>query len=194
MKYIHLEDGFVDVEVALDKNLVGVTFDDLYAGKYVLLNEKQLAFLDNNPGITPVEAFLMVCSPSKEEIFNKRKADKYYQIYKYDISEAVNVFFVNGSPMWLNRATRASLFTTIAAYKAANKTEITLWTAGSNPVPMTLDLGVFEGLLLALEVYAKECYDNTSEHKANVSNIETIEELVAYNHTAGYPEPLRVEL
>jgi len=61
-------------------------------------------------------------------------------------------------------------------------------------MPITLTLTSFESLLMSLEIYAKECYDKTSEHKANISKIETIEELVAYDHTLGYPEKLRVQI
>lgn len=195
MKYIHLQDGFVDSkEKTIESSQTGVTLDDYYSGKYVPLNDKQLAFLESNPNISPIEAFLMVTTPSQEEIFQQRKRDKIYQIYRYDQSEAVNVFFVNNTPMWLSRSARASLYTTLNAYKANNKELITLWTSGASPIPITLNLTVFESLLMSLEIYAKECYDKTSEHKANISKIETIEELVAYDHTSGYPEKLRVQI
>lgn len=195
MKYIHLQDGFVDSkEKTIESNQIGVTLDDYYSGKYVPLNEKQMVFLESNPDISPIEAFLMVTTPSQEEIFQQRKRDKIYQIYRYDQSEAVNVFFVNNTPMWLSRSARASLYTTLNAYKVNNKEQITLWTSGASPIPMTLNLTVFESLLMSLEIYAKECYDKTSEHKANVSRIETIEELVAYDHTFGYPEKLSVQI
>lgn len=195
MKYIHLQDGFVDSkEKTIESNQTGVTLDDYYSGKYVPLNDKQLAFLESNSNISPIEAFLMVTTPSQEEIFQQRKRDKIYQIYRYDQSEAVNVFFVNDTPMWLSRSARASLYTTLNAYKANSKEQITLWTSGASPIPITLNLTVFESLLMSLEIYAKECYDKTSEHKANVSRIETIEELIAYDHTLGYPDKLRVQI
>lgn len=190
MIYIHLQEGFIEVQQAFESSLTGVTLDEYYSGKYVPLNENQIAFLKNNPGIAPPEAYLMVTSPSIEEIFIHRKKERMFQIFRYDQSEAVNVFFVNSSPMWLSRSARASLFTTLAAYKANNRTSITLWSLGVNPYPITLSVESFENLLLSLEMYAKECYDRTAEHKANVSRIETIEELMDYNHTQGYPQPL----
>ena len=191
MKYIHLQEGFVDSQNAKEKEVTGITLNDYYDGKYVPLNDMQLSFLESNPYVTPVEAFLMVTSPSQEEIFNRRKSDKLFQIYRYDLSEAVNVFFVNNAPMWLNRSARASLFTTLAAYKANNKISITLWSASPNPIPITLSIENFEILLMDIEMYAKECYDKTAVHKMNVSMIESIEELIAYDHTQGYPEPLK---
>lgn len=194
MKYIHIELQFIETNEVIPQGQLGITLEDYFNGKYVPLNEKQSAFLESHPEITPVEAFLMVTSPSQEEIFQQRKRDKLYQVFKYDHSEAVNVFFVNEVPLWLNKNSRASLFTTLAAYKTANKEVITLWTSGNNPMPITLTLSSFESLLMSLEIYAKECYDKTSEHKANISKIETIEELVAYDHTLGYPEKLRVQI
>lgn len=45
-------------------------------------------------------------------------------------------------------------------------------------------------MLYALEVYASECYDNTQAHLANVDKIETLDAVLEYNYTVGYPDKL----
>lgn len=46
-------------------------------------------------------------------------------------------------------------------------------------------------MLYAIEIYASACYDNTQYHLSEVSKLETIEEIDAYDYTSGYPEKLQ---
>ena len=43
-------------------------------------------------------------------------------------------------------------------------------------------------MLIDLELYASQCFDNTHRHLYNVKQLTTIEEIEAYDHTLGYPE------
>ena len=45
-------------------------------------------------------------------------------------------------------------------------------------------------MLIALELYASECYDNTQRHLAEVAKLDTIEAVNAYDYTTGYPSKL----
>ena len=45
-------------------------------------------------------------------------------------------------------------------------------------------------MLSALELYALECYNVTAAHKAAVSALESVEDIVAYDYTENYPEKL----
>jgi len=117
---------------------------------------------------------------------------KIKEIEAYDKSASVNGFYINGISMWLDRNTRTSLMTTIAAYKAYSQNEITLWTEGSNPTPISLSLTDLESLLISLEMYAKGCFDTTAEHKANVQLLTTIQEVEDYDFLEGYPEKLNI--
>jgi hypothetical protein len=45
-------------------------------------------------------------------------------------------------------------------------------------------------MLSALEVYAIDCYNKTTDHIYNVNNLTTIEEIRAYDYRVGYPEKL----
>lgn len=67
------------------------------------------------------------------------------------------------------------------------KENTTLWYNG---ISFTLPLNTAIQMLYALEVYASECYDNTQEHLANVDKMETLDAVLEYNYTVGYPDKL----
>lgn len=125
--------------------------------------------------------------PTEEDIFNEAKKELISNIEYYDSSSDVNMFFIQGLPVWLDKATRAGLKLRFEAEIAMGKTETALWY-GSLQFPLPLDTAI--QMLYAIEVYASECYDNTQAHLANVNAIDNLEELQNYDYTSGYPEKL----
>lgn len=109
------------------------------------------------------------------------------RISSYDKSDAVNEFSYDGVPMWLDKETRNGLLMRFNAEKAAGKEETTLWY-GTVSFSLTPDNGIL--MVNALELYASACYDKTSEHKATVAALDVIEDVLAYDYTAGYPDKL----
>ena len=49
-------------------------------------------------------------------------------------------------------------------------------------------------LLSALEMYALECFNVTAAHKKAVAEMSTVEEVLAYDYTAGYPKILEMSV
>ena len=45
-------------------------------------------------------------------------------------------------------------------------------------------------MLYSLEVYASQCYDNTQRHIANISRMQSVEEIKEYDYRTDYPQPL----
>ena len=125
--------------------------------------------------------------PTEEDIFNEAKKELISNIEYYDSSSDVNMFFIQGLPVWLDKATRAGLKLRFEAEIAMGKTETALWY-GNLQFPLPLDTAI--QMLYAIEVYASECYDNTQAHLANVNVIDNLEELQNYDYTSGYPEKL----
>lgn len=115
------------------------------------------------------------------------KARKTDEILAYDSSSAVNEFSIGGVPMWLDKATRAGLLLRFEAEGKAGRTETTLWNNGQ---PYTLPLETAQQMLIALELYASECYDNTQRHIAEVQKLESKEAVESYDYTTGYPQKL----
>ena len=113
------------------------------------------------------------------------------QIDKYDTSPSVNGFMLNGQRVWLNKDTRVGLMNSTQIAKAMGKKTTTLWFGGMQ-IEVNCDKAI--GLLSALEMYALECFNVTAAHKKAVAELNTVEEVLGYDYTKGYPEQLKMEV
>lgn len=125
--------------------------------------------------------------PSDEEKLQNAKIEKLRQIEEYDASDNVNQFTIQGSPMWLDHNTRQQLKTSIEAYAAMGNETVSKWFGG---IEFTFSVSQWLQMLVALEVYASEALNVTEHHKAIVSSLTTIQEVMDYNYTEDYPEKL----
>lgn len=129
------------------------------------------------------EYIIPVYEPTIED-YRKRKKD---EILRYDSSDEVNAFYMQGQRMWLDKATRAGLMLRLQAEQSMGKETTTLWY-GSHQFELPM-ANAFQ-MLYALELYASQCYDNTQRHLAAVDALESKEEIEAYDYRTGYPEEL----
>ena len=113
------------------------------------------------------------------------------EIEKHDPSPAVNGFMLNGQRVWLNKDTRVGLMNSTSIAKAMGKKTTTLWFGGMQ-IEVNCDKAI--GLLSALEMYALECFNVTAAHKKAVAELNTVEEVLGYDYTKGYPEQLKMEV
>ena len=113
------------------------------------------------------------------------------QIDKYDTSPSVNGFMLNGLRVWLNKDTRVGLMNSTQIAKAMGKKTTTLWFGGMQ-IEVNCDKAI--QLLSALEMYALECFNVTAAHKKAVAELNTVEEVLGYDYTKGYPEQLKMEV
>lgn len=113
------------------------------------------------------------------------------QIDKYDTSPSVNGFMLNGLRVWLNKDTRVGLMNSTQIAKAMGKTTTTLWFGGMQ-IEVNCDKAIV--LLSALEMYALECFNVTAAHKKAVAELNTVEDVLGYDYTQGYPEQLKMEV
>ena len=118
------------------------------------------------------------------EDYRKRKKD---EILRYDSSDEVNAFYMQGQRMWLDKATRAGLMLRLQAEQSMGKETTTLWY-GSHQFELPM-ANAFQ-MLYALELYASQCYDNTQRHLAAVAALESKDEIDAHDYRTGYPEEL----
>lgn len=113
------------------------------------------------------------------------------EIEAYDTSSTVNGFVLNGTVVWLDKATRVGLMNSTSITKAMGQPTTTLWL-GESKMEVPCDTAI--QLLSALEMYALECFNVTAAHKKAVSELTTIEEVEKYDITAGYPAQLKMEV
>lgn len=125
-----------------------------------------------------------------EQQLAEAKDAKIAEITAYDKSDAVNQFYLNGTPCWLDRDTRVSLMNSTTITRDAGQENTVLWLNGK---PLTIPCDTAIELLSRLEMYALKCYNKTAEHKANVQALTTAEQVKAYDYTTGYPEKLQLK-
>ena len=113
------------------------------------------------------------------------------EIEKHDTSSAVNGFILNGERVWLDKATRVGLMNSTTIAKAMGQPTTTLWL-GDSKLVVECDKAI--QLLSALEMYALECFNVTAVHKKAVAEMSTVESVLAYDYTAGYPEMLEMRI
>lgn len=113
------------------------------------------------------------------------------EIEKHDKSSAVNGFILNGQHVWLDKATRVGLMNSTQIAKAMGKTTTSLWFGGMQ-IEVNCDKAI--QLLSALEMYALECFNVTAAHKKAVAELNTVEEVLGYDYTKGYPEMLEMRI
>ena len=112
-------------------------------------------------------------------------------ITAYDASDKVNSFVLNEAPVWLDKATRVGLMNSTTIAKSMGSETTTLWL-GEVKLEVECDKAI--QLLSALEMYALECFNVTAAHKKAVSVLESVEEVLVYDYTSGYPDKLNMEV
>lgn len=113
------------------------------------------------------------------------------RIDEYDTSGKVNAFTLKHGDVaieyWLPAAKRVQLLTAANAVKATGGKEYVL-DIREKGVSISVDCDKLISMLTNLEDYAAKCYNATSRHLADVDRLTTIEEVVGYDITEGYPE------
>ena len=128
---------------------------------------------------------------SDADVLQRAKEAVLAAIEAYDTSSSVNGFILYGERVWLDKATRVGLMNSTQIVKAMGQKTTTLWFGGMQ-IEVNCDKAI--GLLSALEMYALECFNVTAAHKKAVAELNTVEEVLGYDYTKGYPEQLKMEV
>ena len=168
---------------------------------YVYANEQEVEeeYIDINPDGTDEKKTRIVYKydvvdidrrfKTEDEVIAELKKLKNDEITKYDTSSNVNAFSLNGVDVWLDRDTRVSLMNSTKIAKDMAQENTILWL-GTVKITVKCDQAI--QLLSALEMYALSCFNKTAEHRKNVEALTTINDLVSYDYTVGYPEKLNL--
>ena len=113
------------------------------------------------------------------------------EISAHDTSSSVNGFKLNGLTVWLDKDTRMGLMNSTTIAKNMGQATTTVWFGG---ISLTIPCDTAIQMLSALEMYALECFNVTAGHKAAVAAMESVDEVMAYDFTTGYPEQLSLSL
>jgi hypothetical protein len=58
---------------------------------------------------------------------------------------------------------------------------------------LTFPIDFAKDFLAKLEVYAGQCYLQTQKHLIAIKELKTVEDIINYDYTAGYPEKITLE-
>lgn len=110
------------------------------------------------------------------------------QINAYDRSNNVNSFTINGTiEGWFTPEQRSNYKSSIDAAKILGVESLQFFIGDLllNITPTQAEL-----MLAQIQLYADQCYIVTKEHQIAVEQLETVEAVENYDHTAGYPTRL----
>ncbi len=138
-----------------------------------------------------MEEIKTICEGMEVEPLEYMKKALLAYIEKYDSSPEVNSFVLNGTSVWLDKATRVGLMNSTSIAKAMGSETTTLWL-GEVKLEVECDKAI--QLLSALEMYALECFNVTAAHKKAVSEMTEIDKVLEYDYTVGYPSKLTMDI
>lgn len=175
-----------------------------YGKVLVLLNERKEKPVGDSMGddmrdaVVPTEQYVYDgCwldtggMDSEQALLAAAKASWLSAIEAYDASDSVNAFMLNGQKVWLDKATRVGLMNSTTIAKAMGQATTTLWLGEAK---LVVDCDKAIQLLSALEMYALECFNVTAAHKKAVTEMTTLEDVLGYDYTCGYPQKLTMEV
>lgn len=149
------------------------------------VDETHLAIATNEELMSIVQYF------QSENDIEAWKSIRRLQIKGYDQTENVNCFYLAGMPLWLDKPTRVGLVNSISAEKRDGIKITDLWF-GSIMIQLPVDDALSK--LDKVELYAKNCYNVTAKHIAEIEQLDTPEALQQYDITAGYPPFLELNI
>lgn len=174
-----------------------------YGKVLVLLNERKEKVVSNSMGdemreAVPTEQYVYDgCLldtggiASDQALLTAAQREVLSTIETYDASDSVNAFMLNGQAVWLDKATRVGLMNSTTIAKAMGQDTTTLWLGEAK---LVVDCDKAIQLLSALEMYALECFNVTAAHKKAVTEMTTLEDVLGYDYTGGYPQKLTMEV
>lgn len=108
------------------------------------------------------------------------------KIELYNSSSSINSFIYNNKEYWLDKNNRNSL------WNISNSSLGNIEFVVGDEI-LEINSLKFKAFLLKLEVYAYKCFINTFKHLKNAKKLNTIEEIINYDYTTGYPEKITLE-
>lgn len=168
-------------------------YEDFEKGFYIILTDEQVSFAKENTDATPFEIFQMELTSVESEIsLPFVKEIKINEISKYDESNAVNNFKINGViNAWFTVSERNNYSASINAAKTVGLEKLTFFVGD---IKLEISTAMAELMLAQIQLYADQCFIVTKQHKINVEALTTIEEVENYDYKVGYPEQLNFQL
>lgn len=108
---------------------------------------------------------------------------KILQLKARDASTEVNAFILGGHTIWIDPYRRANYYRAIEAKRKQGA-----GTVAIDHIELPIEMAA--AALDAIEAYAADCKTVTDSHEDAIRQLETAEEIEAYDITVGYPQIL----
>ena len=134
---------------------------------------------------------------TERQLYRRAMARKLRDLENHDNSSEVNdcIIVYQGQELhyWASKSERNDLKNAIRDYVSMGRTEYRL-DLRDKGISITLPCELLLQMMAALEVYAIECYNKTTDHNYAIKDLTTLEEVESYDFKVGYPEKLRFEV
>jgi hypothetical protein len=179
-------------------------YEKIIDGKQHIMPAKKIIIKnDGMQTINPTEEMILAdgwveyVTPVYEPTIEDYRRDKIREIERHDSSPEVNKCYINtaGTELsyWANKSERISLKSAVNDCIIMNRNTYRLDLRDIG-LSVDIDCNKLLEMLSALELYAIDCYNKTTDHIFNVNNLNTIEEIKNYDYRSGYPEKLIFEI
>ena len=110
-----------------------------------------------------------------------------------DVNDCIIVYQGQELHYWANKSERDTLKGAVRDCLAMGRETYRL-DLRDKGLSIELQCELLLQMMAALEVYAIDCYNKTTDHEYAIKSLPTIEDVEAYDYRVGYPEKLRFEL
>lgn len=136
--------------------------------------------------------------PSEKQLLERARIHKLRELHDYDESKEVNncIIVYQGVEMdyWADKHERDALKSALADFIAMGRLTYRL-DLREKGISITLPCETLMQMLAALEVYAVDCYNRTTDHEFFIKSLTTMDEIEVYEFRHnGYPEIPRFEV
>ena len=145
-----------------------------------------------------VEYVIPEPKPIPEKVLIERaRRMKLDELHKYDESSEVNdcIIVYQGEEIhyWADKTERNDLKNAVRDCIAMGR-DVYRLDLRDKGVSINLPCEALLQMLSALEIYAIDCYNRTTDHEFAIKSLTTKDEIEAYDFKVGYPEVPRFEL
>lgn len=135
--------------------------------------------------------------PTEEELVLIAKNRKIRELHEYDESSEVNdcIIVYQGEEIhyWANKTERNDLKNAVRDCIAMGREYYRL-DLRDKGISLTIQCELLLGMMAALEVYAIDSFNKTTDHEFAIKALATRDEIEAYDFRMGYPNIPRFEL
>lgn len=135
--------------------------------------------------------------PTESELLSIEKEMKLNELEYYDESKDVNdcIIVYKGEELhyWANKTERNDLKNAVRDCISMGRETYRL-DLRDKGISIALKCELLLSMMAALEVYAIDCFNKTTDHEYAIKNLSTFNDLRDYNFRVGYPEKLRFEV